>query len=220
MCLFFIFTPVLQLIHMKINKLIALCYVGCAFVFSANAQQTAPTTNYSPAEAFGPLFYTQNGNEFRSAMGIPGPKYWQNHVDYNIIASLDDTKSLVTGSVTITYKNNSPDKLPYLWLQLDQNTFKNDSRGKQITPARSRYGAQGETFDAGYKIQNVSVSQKSAAVKFKSIVEDTRMQIRLDQPMAANGDVVTIKIDYSYIVPKEGSDRTGLNFLLIHFLFF
>lgn len=209
MCLFFIFTPVLQLIHMKINKLIALCYVGCAFVFSANAQQTAPTTNYSPAEAFGPLFYTQNGNEFRSAMGIPGPKYWQNRVDYNITASLDDTKSLVTGSVTITYKNNSPDKLPYLWLQLDQNTFKNDSRGKQITPARSRYGAQGETFDAGYKIQNVSVSQKSAAVKFKSIVEDTRMQIRLDQPMAANGDVVTIKIDYSYIVPKEGSDRTG-----------
>ncbi|RYD71316.1 MAG: M1 family peptidase, partial [Sphingobacteriales bacterium] len=84
-----------------------------------------------------------------------------------------------------------------------------DSRGKQITPSRSRYGAQGEKFEAGYKIQNVSVSQKSAAVKFTSIVEDTRMQIRLDQPMAANGDVVTIKIDYSYIVPKEGSDRTG-----------
>ncbi|RZL42467.1 MAG: M1 family peptidase, partial [Pedobacter sp.] len=191
-----------------------MCLVCATFAFSASAQQaatpsTAPTTNYSPAEAFGPLFYTQNGNEFRSANGAPGAKYWQNRVDYNITASLDETKSMVSGTVTITYKNNSPDKLPYLWLQLDQNTFKEGSRGQQVTPARSRYGAQGEKFDGGYKINNVSVSQKVGAVKFTSIIEDTRMQIRLAQPLAANGDVVTVKMDYSYIVPKEGSDRTG-----------
>lgn len=170
---------------------------------------TPPTTNYSPAEAFGPLFYTQNGNEYRSANGAPGVKYWQNRVDYNITAELDDTKNTVSGSVTITYKNNSPDKLPYLWLQLDQNTFKETSRGYAVTPARSRYGAQGEKFNGGYKIKGVSVSQKAAAVKFTSLVEDTRMQIRLDQPMAPNGDIITIKIDYSYVLPKEGSDRTG-----------
>lgn len=173
------------------------------------AQQTPPLTNYVPADAFGPLFYTQNGNEFRSASGAPGSKYWQNRVDYNITANLDENKNMVSGTVTITYKNNSPDKLPYLWLQLDQNTFKETSRGFAITPARSRYGAQGEKFDGGYKIQNLSVSQKTAAIKFTSIIEDTRMQIRLDQPMAPNGDVITIKMDYSYIVPKEGSDRTG-----------
>lgn len=201
--------------NIRINKLIALCLVGCAFAFTASAQQAATTataslaTNYSSSEAFGPLFYTQNGNEFRSANGAPGAKYWQNRVDYNITASLDETKNTVSGTVTITYKNNSPDKLPYLWLQLDQNTFKENSRGAQITPSRSRYGAQGEKFDGGYKINNISVSQKAAAVKFTSIVEDTRMQIRLNQPMAANGDVVTVKMDYSYIVPKEGSDRTG-----------
>nr|WP_276901244.1 M1 family metallopeptidase [Pedobacter kyonggii] len=197
---------------MKLTKLITFCLVCCVFAFSASAQQAttpAPVTNYNPVEAFGPLFYTQNGNEFRSAIGAPGPKYWQNRVDYNITASLDETKNMVTGTVTITYKNNSPDKLPYLWLQLDQNTFKETSRGYAITPARSRYGAQGEKFDGGYKIQNISVSQKAAAVKFTSLVEDTRMQIRLDQPMAANGDIVTIKMDYSFIVPKEGSDRTG-----------
>ena len=191
-----------------------MCLVCMAFAFSASAQQATtttntPSTNYSPAEAFGPLFYTQNSNEFRSANGAPGAKYWQNRVDYNITASLDEAKSMVSGTVTITYKNNSPDKLPYLWLQLDQNTFKEGSRGQQVTPARSRYGAQGEKFDGGYKINNVSVSQKTAAVKFTSIIEDTRMQIRLAQPMAANGDVVTIKMDYSYTVPKEGSDRTG-----------
>ncbi|WP_406824092.1 M1 family metallopeptidase [Pedobacter sp. KACC 23697] len=197
---------------MKLTKLINFGLVCCVFAFSASAQQTAPPVpapNYNPAEAFGPLFYTQNGNEFRSANGAPGPKYWQNRVDYNITANLDETKNIVSGTVTITYKNNSPDKLPYLWLQLDQNTFKETSRGYAITPSRSRYGAQGEKFDGGYKIQNVSVAQKGGLVKFTSIVEDTRMQIRLDQPLAPNGDLITIKMDYSYIVPKEGSDRTG-----------
>lgn len=175
------------------------------------AQQAAPpvTTNYSPAEAFGPLFYSQNGNEYRSASGVPGPKYWQNRVDYAITANLNDATNTVTGTVTITYKNNSPDKLPFLWLQLDQNSFQETSRGYAITPARSRYGAQGEKFDGGYKITNITVAQKAVPVKFTSLVEDTRMQIRLAQPMAANGDVVTIKMDYTYIVPKQGSDRTS-----------
>jgi hypothetical protein len=185
--------------------------VMCVYSLTGFAQQTSspPATNYSPSQAFAPLFYTQNGNEFRSASGVPGPKYWQNRVDYAITANLDDTKNMVSGTITITYKNNSPDKLPFLWLQLDQNTFKETSRGYAITPPGSRYGAQGEKFDGGYTIKNISVSQKAAAVKFTSLIEDTRMQIRLAQPMAANGDVVTIRMDYAYIVPKEGSDRTG-----------
>lgn len=186
----------------------AVVFCFCSLISFAQ-QNTPPATNYVPADAFGPLFYTQNGNEYRSASGAPGAKYWQNRVDYNITATLDDTKNMVSGTVTITYKNNSPDKLPYLWLQLDQNTFKETSRGYAVTPARSRYGAQGEKFDGGYKINNISVSQKAAAVKFASVIEDTRMQIRLDQPMAANGDLITIKMDYSYIVPKDGSDRTS-----------
>ena len=181
------------------------------YSFTSYAQQTAaPTTNYSPAEAFGPLFYTQNGNEFRSANGAPGAKYWQNRVDYNITANLDTATNRITGTVTLTYKNNSPDKLPYLWLQLDQNSFKEGSRGAAVTPARSRYGAQGQKFDGGYKIENVSVSQKGIAVKSSTIIEDTRMQIRLDQPMTANGDIAVIKMNYSYIIPKAGSDRTGI----------
>ena len=181
----------------------------CLFSLLSFAQTTPNTTNYSSADAFGPLFYNQNGNEYRSASGAPGPKYWQNRVDYNITANLDETKHMVSGTITITYKNNSPDKLPYLWLQLDQNTFKETSRGYAVTPAGSRYGAQGEKFEGGYKIENLSVSQKAAQVKFTSLIEDTRMQIRLDQPMAAGGDIITIKMDYSYIVPKEGSDRTS-----------
>ena len=198
---------------LKIYTKFCLCAVMvCMWSLTSFAQQTpaAPLpTNYSPSEAFGPLFYTQNGNEFRSANGAPGSKYWQNRVDYNISVALDEVKNTVSGTITITYKNNSPDKLPYLWLQLDQNSFKETSRGYAVTPARSRYGAQGEKFDGGYKIENISVSQKAAPVKFTSLIEDTRMQIRLASPMAANGDLVTIKMDYSYVVPKEGSDRTG-----------
>ena len=171
--------------------------------------QDKPAAKYVPEEAFGPLFYTQNGNEYRSASGAPGPKYWQNRVDYNISASLDEATSRVKATITITYKNNSPEKLPYLWLQLDQNSFDEKSRGLAITPAKSRYGSQGEKFKGGYEISNVSVSQKAKPVKFTSLVEDTRMQIRLDQPMAASGDVVVIKMDYSYIIPVLGSDRTG-----------
>jgi len=191
------------------KSIIGALAIGMCSLTSMAQTTTAPVTNYSPADAFGPLFYTQNGNEYRSASGAPGPKYWQNRVDYNISSNLDENTNTVSGTITITYKNNSPDKLPYLWLQLDQNTFKETSRGYAITPARSRYGAQGEKFDAGYKITNISVAQKAAAVKFTSIVEDTRMQIRLAQPMAPNGDLITIKMDYSYVLPKEGSDRTG-----------
>ena len=171
--------------------------------------QDNSTVKYKPEDAFGPLFYTHNGNEYRSASGAPGPKYWQNGVDYNISAKLDEVANTVKATITITYRNNSPQKLPYLWLQLDQNSFKDDSRGAAITPPLSRYGAKGDKIDGGYKISNLSVSQKAKAVKFTSLVEDTRMQIRLDQPMAANGDVIVIKMDYSYVIPKIGSDRTG-----------
>lgn len=187
--------------------------LSMASIFLATAvfaqQPATQATNYDPHEAFAPVFYTQNGNEFRSANGAPGAKYWQNRVDYNITAKLDDVSNKVTGTVTITYKNNSPDKLPYVWLMLDQNTFAENSRGALKTPSRSRYGKQGEIMTGGYAISNVSVTQKAVPVKFSSIIEDTRMQIRLDNAMAANGDIITIKMNYSYTVPKAGSDRTG-----------
>ncbi|WP_316746184.1 M1 family metallopeptidase [Pedobacter gandavensis] len=192
---------------MMMNKFTLLGVLLCAFGFSSMAQQAGG--NYDPHAAFNPLFYTQNGNEFRSASGYPGPKYWQNRADYQITANLDDAKNLVTGTVTITYKNNSPDKLPYLWLQMDQNLFAENSRGNSLIAAGSRYGARGEKVNGGYKIEGLSVAQKAKPVKFTSITEDTRMQIRLDQPLAANGEVITIKMNFSFIIPINGSDRMG-----------
>lgn len=205
LCLGVTFKHKILKMHKSTTKLIGALLLGFGLMAKA---QTTPS-NYSSADAFGPLFYTQNGNEFRSANGSPGPKYWQNRVDYKINASLDDVKSVVTGTVSINYKNNSPDQLPFLWLQLDQNTFKKTSRGVAVTPAVSRYGAQGEDFNGGYTITNIRVSRKGKEVKFSPMIEDTRMQIRLDDPMAAQGDALTISMDYTYTVPQDGSDRTG-----------
>jgi hypothetical protein len=191
----------------KYFKKYSLCMCFILLGFYTNAQEASTIkTNYSPHEAFNPLFYTQNGNEYRSASGYPGPKYWQNKVDYSITATLDDVKNQLAGSVVITYKNNSPDKLPYLWLQLDQNLFAEGSRGNSVIAGNSRYGAQGEKLNGGYNIKSMELSQKTKAVKFTKLVEDTRMQIRLDEPLLPGQDI-KIQINYSFIIPKDGSDR-------------
>ena len=181
-----------------------------ATCFSSEAQQTtAATGNYDPHTAFAPLFYTQNGNEFRAASGYPGAKYWQNEADYKIAAKLDDVTNTVSGSVTITYKNNSPDALPYIWLQLDQNLFSEKSRGAALIPPGSRYGARGEKINGGYNITGLDVAQKNKSLKFSSLIEDTRMQIRLEEPLAANGGTITMRMNFSFVIPANGSDRMG-----------
>ncbi|MFX8844700.1 hypothetical protein ABTM93_19820, partial [Acinetobacter baumannii] len=83
----------------------------------------------------------------------------QNKADYSITANLNDDTHEVKGVVTITYKNNSPFSLPYLWLQLDENLYDLSSRGQAKMPAtgRSRYGDAKSAFSGGYKIQSVKV---------------------------------------------------------------
>ena len=68
-------------------------------------------SKYNQREAFNPNFYTKTGNEYRSASGEPGPKYWQNRADYKIACSLDTVNHKVSGEVEITYTNNSSDNL-------------------------------------------------------------------------------------------------------------
>lgn len=189
--------------------LLLIGFLAAGFTVQAQEVASPQTGKYNAHEAFSPLFYTSNGNEYRSASGYPGAKYWQNRADYNITANLDDQTHAIRGTVTITYKNNSPDQLPFLWLQLDQNLFAKESRGNALIPKGSRYGSRGEPIAGGYKITNLSVAQKAKPVKFNSVIEDTRMQIQLDQPMAANGDLITIKMDYSFPIPVNGSDRLG-----------
>lgn len=187
-------------------KLSVLVSAVTFFLFSGslNAQETP---KYDYIEAFKPFFYPQTGTETRSASGQPGHAYWQNSADYHLNVSLNEDKKEITGTAEITYTNNSPDQLSFLWLQLDQNLFAKDSRGNGVVPlSGSRNGAHGEDFNGGYSIKSVKLDGKEV----KYTVTDTRMQIDLPKELKAKGGVAKIKIDYSFISPEYGSDRMGV----------
>ena len=179
-----------------------LVFIGLTALIAttANAQN-----KYSAYELFHPLWNYGPVSPARSAAGVPGPGYWQNSADYKIAVSLDDVANKITGDVEITYKNNSPDKLPFLWLQLDQNSFNTQSRGGKTTPiSGGRFGNL--AFEGGYKIESVTIDGKPA----NFIVEDTRMQIRLASPLAEKIGTAKIKIAYSFTSPENASDRMGI----------
>ena len=172
-------------------------------------EETKAVYNYS--ETFKWPFYRSNGSEYRSASGKPGPLYWQNRADYKIDVSLDEAKNEITGTTVITYTNNSPDALEFLWLQLDQNIFKPESRGSAIIPlSGSRNGAAGQVFESGYKIQTVKLLDGSSERELSYLIDDTRLQVFLPSPLQAKAQSLKLKIEYSFIVPSYGSDRMGI----------
>src|SRR6201996_4233404 len=106
---------------MKLTK-ISLALFLIMGAYAAQAQNTEQETpKYDQHKVFTPLFYPDKGNDYRTASGAPGSKYWQNRADYKLDVMLDTAKHRVTGSTQITYTNNSPDGLNFLWLQVDQN---------------------------------------------------------------------------------------------------
>lgn len=174
----------------------------------------APASKYDYRDAFAPFFYTKNGNEYRAASGEPGPKYWQNRADYKLDVKLNEATNEIAGTEILTYTNNSPLKLNFIWMQLDQNLFKKDSRGSAIVPLNgSRNGGGGQEFDAGYKIKSVKIlsgAKNEKATPVEYLIEDTRMQLFLPKELAANGGNIKIQIEYSFISPEYGSDRMGI----------
>lgn len=191
---------------MRYNKIIftALWLTACC-VQAASAQTTS---RYNQHEVFDPLFYTSNGDEYRSASGAPGPKYWQNRADYKINVTLDTAQHTVTGTTIINYKNNSPEELPFLWLQLDQNVYQQDSRG-EATELISGGRYANKTFTKGNEIKSVHLIQNGKAQEADYIINDTRMQIRLPQALKASGGAIEIKIVYAFEIPQYGTDRMG-----------
>lgn len=187
-------------------KFPALVSAITVFFFSGTVS-AQETPKYDYVEAFKPFFYPQTGTETRSASGQPGHAYWQNSADYHLSVSLNESKKEITGTAEIKYTNNSPDKLSFLWLQLDQNLFAKDSRGNAVVPlSGSRNGAHGETFDGGYTIKSVKLDGKEV----KYTITDTRMQVDLPVELKARGGVAKIAIEYSFISPEYGSDRMGV----------
>ncbi len=182
------------------------------FSLNSNAQVIPAQTEYNPHELFAPLTYPIGDNGYRTALGEPGPHYWQNKVDYQIRVKLDESNKSLTGSVIFNYKNNSPQFLSYLWIQLDQNLFNKESRGQMRMPAtnRSRYGDANSNFIGGYTIKSVQIITPKSSIDVNYLIDDTRMQIRLQNPIANNGGSISIKIEYSFTIPNYGADRCGI----------
>ncbi len=147
-------------------------------------------------------------NEYRTGSGSPGPKYWQQRADYVINAELNDTNASITGSETITYFNNSPDVLKYLWLQLDQNI---NAKGN-LTTATDTYSVKDSVntkemaselslydFDGGHKIKSIKDATGKA---LPYTINATMMRIDLPQPLAA-GQKYVFSIEWSYNVPDR-----------------
>jgi hypothetical protein len=93
--------------------------IACSFLIAQNIQNNAASNHGNKFEQLGTILPTPN--EYRTASGAPGPKYWHQRCDYDIKCELDEKNLKLTGSEVITYFNNSPNQLTYLWLQLDEN---------------------------------------------------------------------------------------------------
>lgn len=178
--------------------------------FPATAQEDEEDRNdsrYVPRKLFSPMFYPPGSNT-RAADGSPGSGYWQNRSDYTLKVTLDPLTHTIKGTSDITYTNNSPNSLDYLWLYLDQNLFTKNSRGQVRMPVgrRSRYGDAQSSHNGGNTISRVVFADQTPA---DYVVTDTRMQIRLSKPLLS-GTSIRFMVDFSFVLPQYGADRCGI----------
>ena len=179
-----------------------------AITTGALMAQPPSSSHFDQHKAFDPIFYPSGSTVYRSAGGAPGEKYWSNRVDYAIHTTLDTAAHSLSGGVTVTYTNNSPDELPFLWLQLDQNIYREDSRGESTNPVTGGRWSN-KRFTDGDVIRSVTIIRDGKETKADFVISDTRMQIRLPEPLRGAGGVIRFRIDYSFSIPEYGTDRMG-----------
>jgi len=169
--------------------------------FTALAQDIAPNNQ--------PKFddvASRRGNVYRSASGVPGPQYWQNKASYVINAELDEPNNMIKGDMMMTYINNSPEPLEYIWMYVEQNRFTEQSRGTLTTPIQgNRYS--GDT-DGGIQIANLWAKAKGGTSS-KFLINDTRMQVFFEKPIPAKGGKATVSMHFEFKIPSDGMDRMG-----------
>ncbi|HEY9487780.1 MAG TPA: M1 family metallopeptidase [Chryseosolibacter sp.] len=156
-------------------------------------------------------------NEYRTGSGAPGPRYWQQKADYAISVELDDDKQTITGKETITYHNNSPDVLKYLWLQLDQNIQSDDNSLRNTNTDAVRDSAAAKTFatevsdfKAGYDIKSVTGTGGNALTYF---INNTMMRVALPQPLKS-GEKFSFNVEWAYNIVDRNifRQRSGLEY--------
>ncbi len=162
--------------------------------------QSQEKGNFDQHTVFNSSLISFSESPYRSAGGIPGEKYWQNKTDYEIAVKLDTLTQTISGTETVTYTNNSSDNLLYLWFELGQNLFKESSRGNIIQNI--------PTENCGFVLKSVKVINGQSTTEAQYVITDTRMQIRLDQPVQALGGKIQVKVEYSFTI-SDKQFRTG-----------
>jgi hypothetical protein len=188
--------------------------VFCAFVLAQNIQNNPGSNHGSKFEQLGSIM--PSPNEYRTASGAPGPKYWQQQVDYDIKCELDEENLKLTGWEIITYHNNSPDVLTYLWLQLDENqhssvnnaNYQNSNDTLRQATDRMIDAAIEKRTDNGYGF-NITKIVDALGKPLKYIINKTMMRVELPTALKP-GQKFVFKIDWNYkIIDRRDFFRFG-----------
>ena len=195
-------------------------FVLTAFSLSGQAEEKYNKKSQFNNNKFKQLYEEfSSPNKFRTASGAPGPEYYQQKVDYNMEIELDEENDILYGKSLITYQNNSPDDLEYLWVQLDQNIRKNNSPSLDKNPLAMSELKQIESFvddlllkpfDGGFNIEYVKDSNGKS---LKNLVNNTMMLIHPKSPIKS-GDkyIFSIKWNYSINNHVKKRGRSGYEF--------
>src|SRR6187402_2723737 len=188
--------------HMKNFFSTVFMLIATVSLFAQNVNNNAGSNHGNKFEQMGANFPTPN--EYRTASGAPGPKYWQQRCDYDIKCELDEKNLKLNGSETVTYFNNSPDVLTYLWLQLDENQHSSVNNAnyqtsnpmdRRVTPQQLER-AQEATGDNGYGFNILKLTDANGK-KLSFDINKTMMRIELPAPLKP-GQRFTFKLDWDY----------------------
>ncbi len=175
-----------------------LTFLLLLFVCNINAQTQPWQGKFEPIDNM-----ISAPNVYRAASGAPGKAYWQQRADYNIKATLDEKNNTLYGEETITYYNNSPDDLTYLWVQLEQNVNKkenedfgsiNNRMKDSITSRKLQFLTRAIDFPAGYTIKHVKDADGN---HIKTMVNNTMMKVKLNTVLKS-GETTKLSIAWSY----------------------
>jgi hypothetical protein len=191
----------------KILFACSLQLLACGFLMAQNIQNNNVSNHGNKFEQLGTILPTPN--EYRTASGAPGPKYWQQRCDYDIKCDLDEAKLKLTGSEIVTYYNNSPDVLTYLWLQLDENQHSNlNNADYQNSNPQQRQSTdvaltrtQGQKEDNGFGDQITKITDATGK-SLVHLVNKTMMRVELPAPLKP-GQKFVFHVDWFYNISNR-----------------
>ncbi len=207
-------TPPVRSLRRAFGAAAALAFLAVA---SADAQPwlKPDTTSRTNQSYFRAIPDWPAANEYRDGQGNPGPKYWQQRVDYTIRTRLDTAQHRITGTARVTYHNNAPAELTYLWFQLDQNIEQPDSRAALSQPAiaQTQLPEQARRFlfpdrsVLGNTISRVQlVDARGRLTDARYLVNGTQMRVDLAAPLRT-GERVQLEVEWSHGIPEAGTQN-------------